>query len=408
MRFGRSFQDVTWLQRGFQARLFRWVGVLVVILVVSQIMWSATRKSADPAATLKSTAEDRRVVLESNEQLPPEVVKILPDATTAAPVTPRGSITEEGLPDVSLGSPTDTVRSGGTVRSGDAAPTGGATAPNMPAGVGNQQAPPASVDVFAETAIDPIILRDVVDNTLGVRISEADAFYRLLSHARLLPAEYLTKAARHDLTWDNLMADPKVHRGELVEIRGDLRRLSKIQASQNSYGVVEYYEAWIFTADSSSFPWRVVTAQIDPDLKLGDQQMTPVRVAGYFFKREGYDAAGGLRVTPLLIGKRLDLVRATSVPPTDMTSFFYLAAVIGLVLLAVLAMLGSISYSDMKYQREVLMTRNESSREALESIPPVNLPSVFEQLEQISSQEIKEDLPDLDEMTSSRRNGAAP
>jgi hypothetical protein len=96
------------------------------------------------------------------------------------------------------------------------------------------------------------------------------------------------------------------------------------------------------------------------------------------------------------------------VPPTDMTSFFYLAAVIGLVLLAVLAMLGSISYSDMKYQREVLMTRNESSKEALESIPPVNLPSVFEQLEQISSQEIKEDLPDLDEMTSSRRNGAAP
>lgn len=417
MRFGRSFQDVTWLQRGFQGRLLRWVGVLVVALVAAQLMWSATRKPSVGTSGARATEEDRRVVLESNEQLPPDTIRIVPGAgdvlaqnqpgrlgepsrNVPPPMDPLTGNGEDPL-GVSLGAPSERTSAGGQSGPVGETPVGGSTDTEF------TRRGPANVDVFAETAIDKSILRDVTDNTLGVRISESDAFYRLLSHARLLPAEYLEEAARNDLGWDNLMADPKVHRGELVEIRGDLRRLTKIQATQNSFGVIEFYEAWIFTADSSSHPWRVVTSQISEGISLGDGQMTPVRVAGYFFKREGYDANGGLRVTPLLVGKRLELVRATSTPPTDMTSVFYLVAVIGVVLLTILAMLMSISISDMKYQRELMASRNEASAATLQSIPEINVPSVFEQLEQISGKEAREELPDLDEMTASSRNGSS-
>ena len=205
-----------------------------------------------------------------------------------------------------------------------------------------------------ETRFDKGILHRVKDNTIGVRRDEAEAYYRLLYHARKVPTEQLERAGATDVQYINLMMQPERYRGEPVTIHGDLWRLYELEAGPNNLGLKILYEAWIFTADSDKNPYRVVFTSLPRELEPGVNLRKPVRVTGYFFKREGYASGGGVHVAPTLLAQRIIPFRPPGAPPSTDAIVPYMIGLISAVGLAFLVTLVSFAISDRRAARVAL------------------------------------------------------
>jgi hypothetical protein len=159
----------------------------------------------------------------------------------------------------------------------------------------------------ASAALDKAVLLDARDDTLGIRHSEAEAFFTLLDHVRRVPAAELESAARRNVQYAHLMTDPSSFRGEVVTVSGTLRRCEEFAAVDASRAPHRLYEAWVLCDDAGGQPCRIVAANVDPRaLHPGDAHI-PVRITGCFFKREGYEASGGLRVAPTILAKSIEV-----------------------------------------------------------------------------------------------------
>ena len=167
-----------------------------------------------------------------------------------------------------------------------------------PAGTGSAESLEQEVQRL-ETHLDKSILRRVKDNELGIRRDEADAYYRVLEHARRMPTRDLERSGATDVLYINLMTQPDRFRGDPITIQGDLWRLYEFEAGPNPYGFKTLYEAWIFTGDSSNHPYRVVFSRLPRDLEPGENLRKSVRATGYFFKREGYASNTAARIIPV-------------------------------------------------------------------------------------------------------------
>ena len=138
----------------------------------------------------------------------------------------------------------------------------------------------------ASVEIDKSYLDLVRDNDLGIRKSESKAFYWLLDHARRVSLREFQQAGLKDVQYINLISQPDQFRGEPITIEGDLWKLYEFEAGANDYNVDRLYEAWIFTGDSGHNPYRVVCTSLGKGIEPGEHLRVPVRLTGYFFKRE--------------------------------------------------------------------------------------------------------------------------
>jgi hypothetical protein len=219
----------------------------------------------------------------------------------------------------------------------------------LPAHAGRAtQASEASGSVSVE--IDPEVFRPVLVPggsliSRGIRSSEADAYYGVLDHARRVDPDALDRAAarflasRRDASRNpairrlpieefpvfvdlyNTVGKPEVYLGKPVSLRGHVRRVLKMPAGENAYGIEELYEVWLFTSDGQQHPVVLVTTSIPAGLleEVGRLKAAnrPVVVngvsgSGYFFKMYGYPAGDAYRFAPLVLAGRLEW----SPPPT--------------------------------------------------------------------------------------------
>lgn len=230
--------------------------------------------------------------------------------------------------------------------------------------------------------IDTDVLRVVQDNTLAIRHSESEAFFHVLDRARQFTPAQLEQAAEPGVQYLNLMQDPTLYRGKPVTIVGDLWRLYEFPASENDYGLTTLYEGWIFTPDSADRPIRVVCSRLGRDLTVDAQRRTPVRVTGYFFKREGYNSQGGQKVTPtILAGEMERYVSAFAPPPADGLVPIVLGTVvaIGLILATTLV---SFAWNDRR-SRPVVKKLPALTSETSAAMAQLDFRSVREQLQDL-------------------------
>jgi len=238
----------------------------------------------------------------------------------------------------------------------------------------------------ADPQFDKAALAAVRDNTLGVRADEAEAFFTVLDHARRVPATELDQAARSGVQYVNLMSDPALYRGEPVTVTGEMWRLSEFTASQNRHGLTRLYEAWVFTSDSSTHPLRIVATGLGEDLQPGDSQRTPVRVTGYFFKREGYETKAGLQVAPTLLAGQIVRHHSPGAPPSAegvAPMLLGLVVAIGLILSVTLL---SFAGNDRRDPRRAgpLPALSDDAARRVETLDPR---SVSEQLRELAERE---------------------
>lgn len=313
MRFETSKATPPHLNRRLQLRMLGFVGMIGMIMFAMSVFQQGGKKPT-PAAPLPGSPEVYQVQDDADRSLKPD--EFVSDPNVAEKTDPNDPGWKEPPPRDQMDQPAE----------------------------GGLDAEIAKL----ETGLDKGILRRVRDNTLGIRHDEGDAFYRVLAHASRVPVRELEKAGATDVLYINLMTEPDRYRGERITIQGDLWRLYEFQAGPNPFGLKVLYEAWIFTADSGTHPYRVVFTKLPKELEPGENLRKPVRVTGYFFKREGYASNGGMHVAPTLLAQRvIPYLPPNATPPTD-AIVPYMIGLITAVGLAFLVTLFSFAISDRR------------------------------------------------------------
>jgi len=177
--------------------------------------------------------------------------------------------------------------------------------------------PPPQTDLL--TAI-PIFLTEeekanIKDDHVGIRQSESDLYYKILTEIKQVdPTALQLEAASHTPApnYQLLMAETEQWRGELVTLEGKAKRIVVSNQKEQPENLQTLYDVWLITPDSGSMPYHVVCTTLPPNCPTGDAINIPVRVTGCLFKRQGYSAEGGLRMTPLILASQLEHVSTDS------------------------------------------------------------------------------------------------
>ncbi|MBX3414847.1 MAG: hypothetical protein KF708_19335 [Pirellulales bacterium] len=151
-------------------------------------------------------------------------------------------------------------------------------------------------------------LETVEDRTTSIHPIEMPAYYRLLEWSEAQSDKELLAAARQE-TFHDLVHHPAKHRAELVEVKLRVRRALRYELPENNpLHDREVYELWGWPSDSRGWLYVVLTPELPPGVKVGDQIDADVTAVGYFFKLQGYQPAQAKPgatplVAPLLIGR---------------------------------------------------------------------------------------------------------
>jgi hypothetical protein len=115
-----------------------------------------------------------------------------------------------------------------------------------------------------------------------------------------------------------MMASPAHYRGRLIQLRGEIKRVSPFPASENTHGIDDLYDVWFLTNQSGDKPLHARCTQMPPGLVAAVRRGEPVqaRITGYFFRIEAYSAVGGVRTAPLILSRSLNWIR----PPDETRS----------------------------------------------------------------------------------------
>jgi hypothetical protein len=219
----------------------------------------------------------------------------------------------------------------------------------------------------------------VLDKTRGIGDDERDAYFQLLDHAAQGDYKQQFALAERNLAifeqrfYDNqkqalkagpnlpryrfslyadLLKDPQAYRGQLLPLRGHVRRLEEMRLIDGDDDLGVAYQAYLFTDDSRTHPYIVVSREVPPGMPRGGDILEEVAVAGYFFKIYAYDAQDAVRIAPLLIAQRLEWFPRREAGPFVSPFWGGLAATGALLILVTL--LWRIAAKDRRVRQERL------------------------------------------------------
>ena len=215
---------------------------------------------------------------------------------------------------------------------------------------------------------------------------DAECFYQLLAAVERTNPEQLNSQSTGNFELAPLLQDPKTHHGELVEVKGNVRRITKI-AVDNPYikerlNIDHYYEIDIFvpidqhiklgkSKDGESvpefrhdYPITVCARHLPAELKESDQINETVRITAFFFKLWSYRSqyvrqfeGEKSQISPMLVGVQPELI-----PYKHTANPFIGAAAMLIVVLAIggiWAGLWIYGRGDKKFDRETLKRQYE-------------------------------------------------
>lgn len=229
------------------------------------------------------------------------------------------------------------------------------------------------------TTVDKDLLSGVED---GAPIRNADdnyaenrAYNYLLVHSRKFSAAGLREQARADLTFMHLWEEPAKYRGQLIKLKGRLRRLIRFDPTQLAAkeGVPNIYEGWLYADGNYTNPFCILASEVGPGLQPGQKIDREVIYTGYFFKKYRYPAGDGTRDAPLLIGRSIELADQAPEPVPSLLGSVYLPAIFGLLgvaLVIALVLAWRLRSGDRKVRerlqqiRALQMTKRKSADEA--------------------------------------------
>lgn len=345
MRFDKQSTTPSYFSRRDQIRLFRLVAAIGVIFIAmhyasqpSRWYW-LTGRPQDESAKQQSTVPEREIDFSVKQE--PEL-----------------------KPDEFRTEPTPEIKPPETV---------------------NSQLENGEYDV----RVDPRLLKPVTDSTLGIRDHEANALYYLLAKAAAIPQNILEQSADSAPPFVVIMTESPKYRGQLITVKGQLKRLTPLTVDENLYGIQTLYEGWFFSKDSGTHPWRVLCTKIPQGIPRGTnlEKMPSVQITGYYFKKYGYpSAAGKLQTAPLLIAGQIRwFPPAATETASSSGAAKYVVSLFLVISVALAFMIWRFTINDQEFSRSKtarLMERPDMSMESLKDIETVDINDVLKQLGQ--------------------------
>ena len=235
-------------------------------------------------------------------------------------------------------------------------------------------------------SLNPELLADVQDDTLGLTEGDRKAYFAALALADSLPVDWLTTVAmdlqdyRKQLDerfvtkktgrlkpFIDLFMNPQEYRGQAVTLQGHIRRLVAYDPGENPFGIEEVYEAWLYTDDSQSNPAVVVFLEKPEGLPLGGDLTEDISVTGYFLKMYGYDAQDTTRRAPLIVAKTVAWTPRRTINATPTVPVVVYIFVGGVALLMFSAIW---QYNARERRRQRTHLRNYDQHPPGEFLPP--------------------------------------
>jgi hypothetical protein len=146
-----------------------------------------------------------------------------------------------------------------------------------------------------------------------------ELFCQALRQAALASPEAFARSGRKNVnvTWGDLFRDPWRFRGDVIPMKGRLKRLLPRDTPVPVFkdGIKVFYEAWIFPKTPGTNPVCVAVLHLPPGLEPGEDLDVDVSFNGYFLQKYRYLTAGkGPRNTLLFVAPTLE--RRSPVGPT--------------------------------------------------------------------------------------------
>lgn len=161
-------------------------------------------------------------------------------------------------------------------------------------------------------------LSKVRDDTV-FRESDKEAWFAIWSTLRESDPGALRRLAGPAKGFTELFAQPRSFRGKPVRIRGTLRRLQRVEAGSNTFGIDAYWQGWLDPEGGPPSPIVVYFLSLPETIHPGQRLIEPVDVVGYFFKRWAYQATDTIRTAPLVMA--LEPTPLTPSRPREPTNF---------------------------------------------------------------------------------------
>ncbi len=167
----------------------------------------------------------------------------------------------------------------------------------------------------------------VSDGELAIQPEDMFAYRRVWSWVLNQSLEQMRARSRPAPPLNDLMQEPAVHRGELVRLKLNIRRVLKYDKQDERIGVKTVYELWGWNDNTQGWLYVVVTPELPPGMHVGEEQGVAVTLYGYFFNVLGYEAAGAKPQdrplkAPLFIGRLATRDVPVQKPRSDFDSQF--------------------------------------------------------------------------------------
>ena len=155
--------------------------------------------------------------------------------------------------------------------------------------------------------VKPAYLKKIRDNTRS-RKEEHKALLNLLDILNKTDEETLERESKGRATYAQLSLQSDAYRGELVTVRGRIRRTELLRSiPKNDWGITQYYRTVVWPADKPSSPMLVYCLHLPQGFPHGMKIDEQTEITGFYFKRELYlsetDEKKQLRTAPILLAK---------------------------------------------------------------------------------------------------------
>jgi hypothetical protein len=237
---------------------------------------------------------------------------------------------------------------------------------------------------LAQQGFDVALFDDVRGrNVSAISASEGEAFYTLLALFQKLPAAALAKMPAQPLDLPLLLTTPEKAHGEVVETSGTARRVQKIsvpEAFQKRLGIDHYYEIDFFIpldnqavrlaatkgnenapTFTEGFPAAFCVVKLPPELEVGENIKTEIKVRGVFFKLWAYQSdyvqsfnENMKQPAPLMIGATAEVIaQQDPIEWGTLMPALALVAIVGGAMITWITVL-RLSRNDIAFERKVL------------------------------------------------------
>ncbi len=186
-------------------------------------------------------------------------------------------------------------------------PFGLAQGDAAPGGEDGAAASPKESELRAVSGLTPEQVELVKDNR-PFRQAESGVWLQLLQVLHETDVAELERQSLGLARRDELVRQSSAYRGELVTLRGTLRRAVRVAAPSNPWGQEHYYQTWLQPADDPSSPVVVYCLGLPEGFPLGMDISEKVQLTGFHFKLSAYKGAKSLHTAPTLAARTVQWV----------------------------------------------------------------------------------------------------